>query len=183
MAKRAKVSIEILAPKIFAERFLGITFADKEEKAKGRILQKYGLELLENPEKYYYIFHFRIKEVRDGKAYTELKEIECSRDFLNRNVRKGTSKIEGRIATKTKEGMEIIYKPFVIVPGRCDSKIGTKIRKKLQELLESYSSKSTVERIVEDVVADTLQKKIVEEIKKIYPINVFEFRRIEFPAI
>ena len=183
MAKRAKVTIEILAPKIFGERFLGVTFADREEKARGRILQKYGLELLENPEKYYYIFHFRIKDVKGGKAYTELKEIECSRDFLNRNVRKGTSKIETRIVAKTKEGTEIIYKPFVIVPGRCDSKIGTKIRKKLQELLEDYSSKSTVERIVEDVVADTLQKRIVEEIKKIYPIAIFEFRRIEFPTV
>lgn len=183
MAKKAKVSIEIFAPKIFGERFLGITFADKEEKAKGRVLQKYGLEILENPEKYYYIFHFRIKEVRDGKAYTELKEIECSRDFLNRNVRKGTSKIETRIVAKTKEGMKIIYKPFVIVPGRCDSRIGTEIRKRLEELLEDYSSKSTLGKIVEDVVSDSIQKKMVKEIKKIYPIGVFEFRRIELPEV
>ena len=183
MAKKTKLNIEIFAPKIFGEQFLGVTFADKEEKAIGRILQKYGLEILENPEKYYYIFHFRIKKVKDGKAYTELKEIECSRDYLNRNVRKGTSKIETRIVAKTKEGMQIIYKPFVIVPGRCDSKIGTEIRKKLQELLESYSLESTIGKIVEDVTTDSLQKKIIEEIKKIYPINVFEFRRIELPEV
>ncbi len=120
---------------------------------------------------------FRVIDVSSGEAKTEVAQYEVTSNYLTR-ILKGGTLVEDRFVVSTSDGREIIFKPFILTKGKVSRAVASAIRKRVRELVDSFSSKSSDEEIFKSAINGTLQSSIKADIKKIYPIKFLDFRKI-----
>ncbi len=174
---KGKEWFEILAPKFLEEKVIGETPALDAAMVKGRVVESNPIELMNNPSKYYIKLFFMITDVNGKKASTKFVGHECTRDFVARVVQKRTEKIETNDIVEFADG-KMRIKTLIICNRRVHRPIETAMRKKLKEKLEEYK-KIKIENFVKNMLSGKAQQEVIDILKKIYPIRVFEFRKSE----
>ncbi len=174
---KGKEWFEILAPKFLDEKFLGETPALDAEMVKGRVVESNPIELMNNPSKYYIKLFFMVTDVKGKKAYTKFVGHDCTRDFVARVVQKRTNKVESNDKIEFSDGI-LEIKTLTICNRRVHKSIETKIRKTVRERMAGFK-KIKIETFVKDMLSGKAQQEIIKDLKKIYPIRVFEFQKSE----
>lgn len=179
MKVKGKRDYQVTLPKIFKEKVVGTTNADKPDKVIGRKLSLYGRDIDEKMRKYYYKFHFKISDVSGDKALCELMGHEVSKSFIAKNVKSFSTRIDGRVKEKTTDGKTIILKPFIVTAKNVQTSIAKSIRKKMESFLTLYVSGNELDSIIERVLSDEIQRDAKKILNTIYPISTVEIRKIE----
>jgi len=117
-----------------------------------------------------------IVDGKENKAYP--KKLRLFQFYVKRLVRKGTSYVEDSFPCKTKNGI-LRVKPLLVTRKRVSRSIRKSLRNKARELIEKYFKEKTKDDIFSSVLYGKLQKDILPELKKIYPLAVCEIRVIE----
>ncbi|MCD6476642.1 MAG: hypothetical protein J7K26_00550 [Candidatus Aenigmarchaeota archaeon] len=177
MAKpKTKTWFEIKAPKLFKSISLGETPALEAKDIIGRVVDTSLIELDNKTKKYYVKLFFKINNVDSNKANTVFIGHECMRDFLSRVIRTGGTRIDVNDIFELKDS-KLRVKIVIMTRGRVSISVNKKIRKKTKELLESELKTLTLDEFIKSFIENKIQSKIIEEIKKIYPIKVLEINK------
>lgn len=126
---------------------------------------------------------FRINEVKDEKASTELVGYEMSQAFVKRATRKKRSKVEYALNLKSKDGVDMVVKVFLITRSLVSSKIRTDLRNRLRGLLEENFKSIDSYKLFEKVLGKDLQSEIKNTLKHIYPLASSEVRVLKKKSI
>ncbi|MCK4429151.1 MAG: hypothetical protein KAU95_02155 [Candidatus Aenigmarchaeota archaeon] len=179
MKGKVKKEFNILLPKLFGERVVSKTMADKPDKIMGRKFSVYARDVSPETQKYYYKFSFKVTKIEDDKAMCSFVGHEVSRSFISRCVKTDSTRIDGYVICKTKDDVELILKPFIVTPRKVKSSVATDIRIKLEDSLKTHVSKNNLDAIVKGILSDDLQRKLKKTISLVYPINLIEIRKTE----
>ncbi len=157
----------IFAPKMFDQKEIGETVAEKPETLENRVINLSARDLTGNPKKQYVNLYFKIFDVQGLKAYTKLIGHKINPGFLKRIVRRRTSKMEINQIVNLKENQKARVKA-VVVTGRKLTKIKeTAVRKIMIEKIAYISKKMDFEDFVNEMIFGNIAFKIQNEAKKV----------------
>jgi ribosomal protein S3AE len=176
---KAKEWFTLIAPKNFNEKEIGRTLVDDPEKLIDRRIILNMTELTDDFSKYYFKLSFRVKKIEGKKAYTEFDSSECLRDYISRMVILRIRRIDTIQDLVLKDGTKIRVKCLAIVPRRIKSSIQVKIRNRIKDLIKEEVERITLEDFMSELMEDEMKRKILMEIRKIYPVRNFEIRKVE----
>ncbi|PIN98440.1 MAG: hypothetical protein COT90_04350 [Candidatus Diapherotrites archaeon CG10_big_fil_rev_8_21_14_0_10_31_34] len=164
----------IFAPKLFDQKEVGETVAEKPETLIGRIIKVNARELTGNPKKQHITLFFKIKDVQGLKAFTKLTGHEINSNFLKRVIRRRISKMETNQVVQLKEGEKARVKTIVITGKKLTKLKETAVRKIMVEKIDYASKKRDFDDFVNEMVFGNIAIKIQNDAKKIGVI-----RRVE----
>ena len=180
---QAKIKRKIWFPVVATSHFnnveIGETLVVQPSALVGRNLST-SLGLLTNDSKSQNVkVTFKVKEIKDNKALTELVKYEIASGSLKRMVHKGKEKIDDSFKLKTKDGVNVRIKPFIVTKAAAKRSILSALRKKTRELLADYLKKYDYEAFFQDIIRFKIQTIMKKELKKIYPLAQFQIRILE----
>jgi small subunit ribosomal protein S3Ae len=177
-SKKVKVWLKLITPEFLGKKEVGEIPANEPEAAKGRRAILSAIDVLGDFNKYYIKFIFKIGEVDNQNAYLYFDGIECTRDYIARMIRRRVDRIDLVIDKITKDGVKLRIKT-ITVTRRVSSEIKTKIRRKIEEILNKEISNLTMNEFVLKALSEDFKNFVISSLRKIYPIRHFEFRKIE----
>jgi small subunit ribosomal protein S3Ae len=170
---------EILAPEMFGRTKVGETPANDPNKLIGRVVEVTLGEIVNDFTKQNIKMFFKIYSVSGKIAYTKFIGSEITRDYLRSLVRRRTSRIDGNIVVKTKDGYKIRVKPVCFTVKRTNSSRKSAIRKIMEDIIKMRASELDFIQFVQEIVLGKLSSDIYKQVKVIYPPRRVEIRKTE----
>jgi small subunit ribosomal protein S3Ae len=174
---KTKQWFSIIAPPMFESRELAKTMSVDAESLVNRRISISLMELTNDYGKYYMKFFFRIKKVEGDKAYSDFDGSECMRDYISRMVLRRVRRVDTVQDLKTKDGVGITVKALAVISKKIKSNVRKSIRMRIKEMLKDEVEATTFEDLVGMILSDDLKRKILSDIRRIYPIRNFEIRK------
>jgi len=181
MAKklRGKEWYVLLAPKLFKEKEIGETPVGDAKTLIGRRIDVYLINLIDDLSKYYIKFYFKVKEIKDDKAYTEFAGFECLRDYISRMIRYGIKRIDIVQNLTTSDKAKLRIKTIIITSKKMKKNVEVDLKKFVEEKMKKNIETNTLNEFIEKTINDNFKNSILDEGSKIYPIRIFEIRKVE----
>jgi small subunit ribosomal protein S3Ae len=176
---KSKEWFTIIGPELFEKRELGTIPVTEPEQLIGRKISLSILELINNFDKFYVKFIFKIVKVDGTKAYAEFNGSEVMRDYISRMILKRIRRIDTVQILETKDGKKVIVKGIATVSKKGKSSIEKTIRSTIKEMLQKEVLEMNFEDFVINLTTDDLKFKILHEVRKIYPVRNFEIRKTQ----
>jgi small subunit ribosomal protein S3Ae len=176
---KAKEWFTIVGPDLFENRELGTIVVTDPEQLVGRKISMSILELLNNFNKFYVKFIFRIVKVDGTKAYAEFNGSEVMRDYVSRMILKRIRRIDTVQNLETKDGKKIVVKGIATVSKKVKSSIEKTIRSLIKEMLQEEVAEMNFDDFIINLTTDDLKFRILNEVRKIYPVRNFEIRKTQ----
>lgn len=170
---------EIQAPEFFTKDEVGETPAEEDQQVIGRTIREDLTELLEGSDKYYMDVELKVTEVEGNKAFTEVKGMECSNEFVSRMIRKRSDRMDLVHDTVTEDDREVRVKVVGATVSNTSSKTLKAARQELQDVIDDYASGNTYHELMEAVFTDELQQEMRDAANGIYPFRDLEVRKTE----
>jgi small subunit ribosomal protein S3Ae len=180
-SKKVKVWLKLITPEFLGKKELGEIPSNEPEAAIGRKVILSAIDVLNDFNKYYLKFIFKVASVDNQYAYLNFSGLECTRDYIARMIRRRVDRTDYVVDKVTKDNVKLRIKT-ITVTRRVSKSIRTKIRKIIDEILSIETSKLTMEEFILKVISEELKNNIKNQINKIYPVRFFEFRKIEVKA-
>ena len=176
--KQKKSWFNIIVPKEFGNRIIGETSAFEPQQIIGRKVRVSLMNLLNDPKKQNIQITFKIKDVRESNAITEMNSYHLVLSFIKRLVRKGRNKIEDSFITETKDKVKIKIKPLMITRSKTQRSKLAAIKKLAKELIIERAKNQDLSIVMQEIISTKMQKELKGKLKKIYPIAVCEFKAV-----
>jgi len=176
---KAKEWYPILAPKLFENKEIGRAMVTEPEQLIGRKVNVSLLELMNNFNKFYLKFTFKITKVNGTNAYADFVGSEVMRDYISRMVLKRVRRIDTVQNLETKDGRKVKVKSIAIISKKVKSSMEKIIRSQINEGLKREISDVNFDDFVIMLTTDELKGIILREARRIYPVRNFEIRKIE----
>jgi len=167
---------KMIAPKEFDNKVLTETVAEKPTQLEKRSIQVGLDELTGQRTKRSTVLTFETKDVQGQNINTYLKKYEVKQSFLNRLVRRRSSKVE-LVQTLPFGDRKTRIKTLLITQRKIERTKRTDIRKIIKEIIEEHSQKDTFEEFVNQIIQGKVQSKIFDKTKKIVPIKKIEITK------
>src|SRR3989344_4219381 len=104
--------------------------------------------------------------------YTEVKTLH------GRVMRTRRDKVDDAFICTTKDKVKIRVKPFFITKNKTNKLILSKLRLSVRGHFEEYTKQTEFNKIIKDLTSNFIQREFKQELKKIYPLNLFEIREL-----
>lgn len=170
---------KIHASEDFNKVIIGESLVNDPKMLIGRDLETSLAFLIHDPKKQNFRARFKIKEIKDEEAYTDLIKIYILPTFVKRFIRQSKSKIEESFEVKTKNGLKVVVKPFLITRNLVSNSVKSSLRKKCREFLSNYFNNKDYGNIVNSLLKDSLQKELRKVLSKVYPLTACHIRVFE----
>ncbi len=168
--KKKKRWLTVLASRDFNNQYLAEVYVNEPEEALGRRLSINLMALTKDPKKQLFNVEFKINEIKDNNAITELMNYRIQAAQLKRVLKKGRNKMEDSFVYPIKENQKIVIKPILLTKSLVYKTILQEIRRATRKFLLEYANKNTFPQIMRDIISGKLQKDLRENAKKIYPV-------------
>jgi len=183
MAKKIKGKewYELVAPRLFKNQILGESLVSDPREIKGRSVIRSLSDLGGHPSKYYVRMKFKVDEIDVENKKIKMKYVgqSCLKDFISQMIRKGSSRIDTVVKTKTKDNQDIVVKTIGISLRKINTSVKTALRKEIEEDILNKVNKMNLDDFIMSVIKDSFQVQIRKKLNKTYPIRKFEVRKIE----
>lgn len=176
---KTKAWYTIISPEIFGSREIGKTMVTDPNFLKGRTMMVSAIDVTNNFSKFYLKFKLRVSELNGERAHTEFDGSECMRDYISRMILRHIRRIDTVQDLKTKDGVAIRVKSIAVISRKAKSSIVKTIRRRIQEIVKDVVEESSLGDFVGDMVSDKSKIDVLDDIRKIYPVRNFEFRKTE----
>ncbi len=177
---KAKTWYEIISPKDFGEKKVGETPATDANNVVGRLIKVLASEVASGPRLNQVKLLFEIETVSGKTAQTKLAGYEMARSLIRSIVRRKRTKIELIKDYTTSDNQKIRIKIVAMTVGNCYSSHEKDIRRNMEASLDTLvEGKNTVD-LIKEVLAHTIQNKLKENARKIYPVAILEIRKVDF---
>jgi len=165
---KEKKWVSVLAPDSFNNVHIADIPITDEEKAKGRVIEVTLFDILKgDPSQYQYKLYFQIDKVVGEKATTIFKRYEYAKEFLRSLVRRGSSKINFVIDTKTKDGYIFRIKVIALSHRELNSSRQHALRLIARKIIEKSVPNMTIDEFVQASCYNKINSDIMAATKKI----------------
>ncbi len=165
---KEKKWVSVSAPDSFNNVHIADIPITDEEKAKGRVIEVTLFDILKgDPSQYQYKLYFQIDKVVGEKATTIFKRYEYAKEFLRSLVRRGSSKINFVIDTKTKDGYIFRIKVIALSHRELNSSRKHALRLIARKIIEKSVPNMTIDEFVQASCYNKINSDIMAATKKI----------------
>ncbi len=179
LKKQKKKWFNLLASPEFKEQPIGETMAFEAENAIGRTVCVNLSNLSREVRRQNKSITFRVTEVKENNAHTEIFRYEIPQMHIKRLVRKERDKVEDAFRIKTKEGIELMIKPLLLTRNHTQNSVKTALKKATREFLKKEAKGKSYSELVLSLLNNGLQKSLKSSLKTIYPLSLAEIRVIQ----
>ena len=176
---KRKFQVEFVAPEMFNSKSLGLSSVTDLNTTVGKTIKINMMYIAENVKFQNARLTFKVVDVDSGRAKTKVSKYEQIPYYLSRFVKKGSDLVEVNVESVTKDGVSMLSKLFIVTRENVSELVLSEIRSKAKELIEKESLSSNYEDLLSNIAYGKIQNNLRNELKKITPIKVFEFKKVE----
>lgn len=176
---KRKFPVTILAPEYLNSAVIGNSEVTDLNTLEGKTLKLNLMYVTKNIKNQNIRLTFKVVEAKAGEAKTIVSTYAQIPYYLGRFVKKGSDLVEDAHTYTSKDGISIRVKPFAVTKQNASTMIVSALRLKTRELLEKEISSKTAGEFMNSVINAKIQTGFRNELKKIFPMKTFEFRRVE----
>ncbi len=173
---KSKKWFPVYGPKYMRSAFIGETPASEREKVMGKEIRISLAAVTGEIRKQNTQITFKITNMQGNNALADVKKIELSAAQIKRQIRKGRDRIDEVFRLKTADGKEVIMKALLVTRNKVDNSKKTLLRKLARQELKEYLGKTDYNQLVQDLVAQKLQKAMGQALRKVCPLKNSEIR-------
>ena len=137
------------------------------------------MNLTDDPKKQNFNIAFKVTKIDGDKALADVIGYEMLLAHVKRVMRKGVEKIEDSFIGQSKDDIKVQVKPMLLTKNKVKHSTLTAIRRITREFVIDNLKKQTYEDFMGSVMFNKVQKQLKENVNKIYPIVVCEFRIVK----
>ena len=169
---REKRWLTVIAPDSFNNVPLAYIPITDDENAKGRVVEVTLFDILKgDPSQHQYKIYFQINEIDGDKAGSIFKRYEYSKEFLRSLVRRGSSKINFIIDTKTKDGYIFRIKIILLTHRQLNTSRKHALRLIARDVVEKTVPQMTIDQFVQATCYGKINSDIMAQAKKLIRIR------------
>ena len=169
----------VQAPDIFDDDEVTETPAEKASQVKGRTVKEGLNELLDSSSKYYMDVTLKVTDVEGNKAFTEIKGVECSSEYVSRMISKRSDRFDMVHDVTTEDGREVRVKVVGSTLRKTSSSTLSAVRQELQNILDEKADQQMYNEFMENIFTDNIQEEMRDKAEEIYPFTDLEIRKTE----
>ncbi len=178
-AKR-KFPVQLVAPEYLNSVVLGKSNVTDLNEVVGKTAKVNLMYITKSMKNQNVRLVFKVVDVASGLAKTHVTSYSQIPYYLGRFVKSGSDLVEDSIVVKSKDDVEIRVKPFIVTKQTGSTMVLSAVRLKARELIEKEISEKTADEFMHSVIMSKIQNGFRSEIKKVFPIKTFEFKKVEF---
>ena len=165
---REKKWITVQAPDSFNNVPVAYVPITDDENAAGRVLEVTLYDILKgDPSQHQYKIYFQIDKVNDDKATSIFKRYEYAKEFLRSLVRRGSSKVNFIIDTKTKDGYVFRLKVIALTHRQLNTSRKHALRLIARDVIEKTVPQMTIDQFVQATCYGKINSDIMAAAKKL----------------
>ncbi len=165
---REKKWVTVHAPDSFNNVPVAYVPITDDENAKGRVLEVTLFDILKgDPSQHQYKIYFQIDKVTDDKATSIFKRYEYAKEFLRSLVRRGSSKVNFIIETKTKDGYVFRLKVIALTHRQLNTSRKHALRLIARDVIEKSVPQMTIDQFVQATCYGKINSDIMAAAKKL----------------
>lgn len=169
---REKRWITVHAPDSFNNIPVAYVPITDDENAKGRVVEVTLYDILKgDPSQHQYKIYFQVDKVTDDKASTIFKRYEYSKEFLRSLVRRGSSKVNFIIDTKTKDGYIFRIKVIALTHRQLNTSRKHALRLIARDIINKTIPEMTIDQFVQATCYGKINSDIMAAAKKLIRIR------------
>jgi len=167
----------LIAPKSFEKKPLGETPAEKSKILIGRTVKKTVDEFTGQRKQRHITASFRIKEIRELNALTEIIGFEINHSYLRRMIRRRISKIETVVTGTTKDNKTLRVKAVAVSARHIEQSKEKAIRKIMTDELLAEIARKTHEQLLQEMIFGLTSGELMNKAKSVSRLKRLEITK------
>ncbi len=163
----------------FKERSLGETLAYDAENLIGRVISVSMSNLIGNIRMQNVKISFKVKEVKDNTAITEVVSYEVSPSHVKRIVRPGRDRVDVSLLKKTKDGIQVRIKPLLLTRFNTHKSVKRDLKKKCEEFFDKVLKELDYDSLISSLINNRIHTEMKQFLNKTYPLGGVEIRAMK----
>ena len=164
--------IRVLAPDSFNNVPVAYVPITSDKTAPGRVVEVTLFDILKgDPSQHQYKLFFQIDKVSEDKATTIFKRYEYSKEFLRSLIRRGSSRINFIIDTKTKDGYVFRIKVLTLSHRELNTSRKHALRLEAKKQIEKIVPQMTIDEFAQAACYGKINSDIMASTKKIIRVR------------
>lgn len=176
---KKKFPVEFVAPEFLNSKSLGHSNVSDLNAVIGKTSKMNMMYISGNVKNQNVRLVFKVTEVASGLAKTAVTSYSQIPYYLGRFVKAGSDLVEDSFTVTTKDGKNVRVKPFVVTKKNTSQMTISALRIKVRELVAQEAASKNFDELMSSVIFSKVQATFRNEVKKIFPVKVFEFRKVE----
>jgi small subunit ribosomal protein S3Ae len=178
---KTKEWYDILAPASFDNKKVGELISSDPVNISNRIVPIALVEITGKmkPESLYTKVLFRITDVKDKNANTEVIGMSLAFSYLRALARRRKSVIHEVIDINTKDAKKVRIKVMLVTSDKVSNVVKKNLRKELVSLVSAEASKKQYYELIKDIIEDRFIPDIGRKLNKINPIDHLVIKKLE----
>jgi len=169
---KKKKWIPIVAPKIFKEAELGETTVSESDLVLGKTIKATLMDLIGDIKKQNTEISFKVKEIKENKALTEIVGYKIALSSIRRLVRRGKDKVDNSFICITADNKKVNIKPFLVTRFKVKKSVINAINKLAVSFLSKQIKTMKYEDLISALISNKLTGSLRSAMAKIYPLKV-----------
>ena len=174
--KKKKKWIALVAPREFNNLEIGESLCSEPKELIGKVVAVNLSSLISDPRKQNIRIRFRVNDVKEEKATTEIIGYEILPAYIKRVVRRGRGKIEDSFICESKDKVRMRIKPLILTKNKTKKSILSTLRKMTREFFIKNLENVNYSEVIRALIANKFQREIKNYLKKVYPIAICEIK-------
>ncbi len=174
---KKKKWLKLIAPKTFDLKEIGETPAEKTKNAVGRTVKVSIDEVTGQRKQRHITGKFRVKEVKELNAFTEITGFEINHSYLRRMIRRRMSKIQAIATATTKDGKRLRITAVAASSKKLEKRKERGIRKIINESIEKEISKKPFEQAMQELIFGITGQKLLKEAQAVSRLKKLEITK------
>ncbi|HIO32114.1 MAG TPA: 30S ribosomal protein S3ae [Candidatus Nitrosopelagicus sp.] len=164
--------VTVLAPDSFNNIPVAYVPITSDKTAVGRVVEVTLFDILKgDPSQHQYKLFFQINKVTEEKATTVFKRYEYAKEFLRSLIRRGSSRINFVIDTKTKDGYVFRIKILTLSHRELNTSRKRALRLEAKKQIERIVPQMTIDEFVQAACYGKINSDIMAATKKIIHVR------------
>ena len=164
--------ITVLAPDSFNNIPVAYVPITSDKTAVGRVVAATLFDILKgDPSQHQYKLFFQIDKITEEKATTIFKRYEYAKEFLRSLIRRGSSRINFIIDTKTKDGYVFRIKILTLSHRELNTSRKHALRLEAKKQIEKIVPQMTIDEFVQAACYGKINSDIMAATKKIIRVR------------
>ena len=164
--------VTVLAPDSFNNIPVAYVPITSDKTAVGRVVEATLFDILKgDPSQHQYKLFFQINKVTEEKATTVFKRYEYAKEFLRSLIRRGSSRINFVIDSKTKDGYVFRIKILTLSHRELNTSRKHALRLEAKKQIERIVPQMTIDEFVQAACYGKINSDIMAATKKIIHVR------------
>lgn len=177
---REKRWINVFAPESFNNAPVAYVPITDDEGAAGRVVEVTLFDILKgDPSQHQYKMYFQIDKVENDRATSIFKRYEYSKEFLRSLIRRGSSKVNFIMDSKTKDGNIFRIKVIILTHRQLNTSRKHALRLIAKDVIDKTVPNMTIDQFVQATCYGKINSDIMAASKKLIRIRHVGLERVK----